>query len=886
MKFSIVIPTYNHCDDLLKPCIESIKKYTDLSNVEIIIVANGCTDNTKSYVSSLGYPFKLVWSTDGLGYTRATNLGIQAATGQYIILMNNDIVLLEQPTNNWLELLETPFIKDPLTGITGPVKFHWPVGKTTRTAMAFWLVMIPRSLFDQLGVLDEIFSPGMGEDGDFSIKAEIAGYKLISVPLDINGDFDKGIENFGFPVWHKGNGTFADNIYLKDDVIQRNNKILEERYGELSKTIDISIVVPTAHNFSNALKPCIEALLAYTDLSNKEIIVIANGSPPETREFLEAHKDVLRYVWFDDPQGYIRAVNSGISNSNGKYVVLLDDDSILLDQPKDHWISLLQSPFIADPLVGATSPFANYYEDMGLVLHSGCTMYNTQLLRHIGMFDETYNPGYFSDSDVAMKVWNAGYKCIEACEPGSPIKDYNSNAGMFIIYFPVCHIGHVQTMDKNKDIKIVEKNREILYNRYRISNKNMNYESNLGKWTWYQGVTEKFSYGDEQTYRLGAQFLKGCKTIEDWGCGTCYFSNFLDSVTSYKGIDGSHSKFVTEIHDLVQYRPVIKSDGIFMRHILENNYQWREVLQNALDSFKDKMVLVLFTPINDTETKVITVNSELGVPDIAFNINDILEFLKPFKFKREEIRSDTQYGVEQIFYIERFPKISIVIPTYNHCDDLLKPCIESIKRYTNLSSVEIIVVANGCTDGTRDYLNSLGEIVKLIWVDEAIGFTCATNLGIKAATSDYVLLLNNDTEILQSPVHYWLDTLYQPFKDDEKMALTGSLELFDGDIGKNFIVFCCALIKREVFDVIGLPDEIFSPGYGEDIDFTQKVEKNGYTWKCIDTTTPNPELRMHIGTFPLWHKGNQTFGEIPEYNNVIVQRNRQILIDRYIKNEI
>jgi glycosyltransferase involved in cell wall biosynthesis len=51
-KYSIVIPTYNHLEDCLKPCIESIIQHTDLQDVEIIIVANGCTDDTLKHFYS------------------------------------------------------------------------------------------------------------------------------------------------------------------------------------------------------------------------------------------------------------------------------------------------------------------------------------------------------------------------------------------------------------------------------------------------------------------------------------------------------------------------------------------------------------------------------------------------------------------------------------------------------------------------------------------------------------------------------------------------------------------------------------------------------------------------------------------------------------------
>ena len=80
-RYSVIIPTYNHCDDLLKPCLESIAQFTDLSTVEVIVVANGCVDHTREYVESLGEPFKLIWMDEAAGYTKATNVGIKAATG-------------------------------------------------------------------------------------------------------------------------------------------------------------------------------------------------------------------------------------------------------------------------------------------------------------------------------------------------------------------------------------------------------------------------------------------------------------------------------------------------------------------------------------------------------------------------------------------------------------------------------------------------------------------------------------------------------------------------------------------------------------------------------------------------------------------------------------
>jgi glycosyltransferase involved in cell wall biosynthesis len=114
MKYSVVIPTYNHCDDFLKPCIESIIEYTTLADFELIISANGCTDNTKQYLEHLksivpDLNLKVVWSDEPLGYPKATNLGIKSAVTDNIVLLNNDTVLLQQEKDTWLNLLVTPF---------------------------------------------------------------------------------------------------------------------------------------------------------------------------------------------------------------------------------------------------------------------------------------------------------------------------------------------------------------------------------------------------------------------------------------------------------------------------------------------------------------------------------------------------------------------------------------------------------------------------------------------------------------------------------------------------------------------------------------------------------------------------------------------------------
>jgi FkbM family methyltransferase len=572
--------------------------------------------------------------------------------------------------------------------------------------MAFWLVMIPRRVIDQVGLLDEIYSPGMGEDGDYSIRLHQAGYTLESVPQNTVTQFGLGIGPQVFPIYHKGNGTF-DAVPEKLEIIARNTTILTQKYGiqKPKHNVEISIVMPTYNHFHDAFKPGIDSLLKYTDLSNKEIIVVANGCVDETHDYLYALRDQVDYIWIQEPAGYIHAVNAGISNSVGKYVVLIDNDCVLLEQTKDAWIQLLQHPFLQDPEVGASSPFAHVYDQLGLVLHSGCTMYRADVLRQVGGFDPKYHPGYFSDSDVSLKISSQGYKCVEVPEHNDHKKYVSQpqhNRHFFEVKFPIMHLGDVQTMDKLQDIEIVKHNRELLYM--------------------------------------------------------------------------THQK-----HSQVKY--------------------------------------------------------------------------------------------------------SIVIPTYNHCDDLLKPCLESIQQYTHMQDVEVIVVANGCKDNTQEYVASLGHPFKLIWEPDAIGYTRATNLGIQAAQGEYVVLLNNDTQLLPQDLNTWLRMLEAPFADPQ-VGLTGPLQLFDNYANHAVLIFFCVMIPKRVFDQVGLLDEIFSPGGGEDIDFTVRALEAGYKHVMVPSDTAltwDPVKKTNTNFFPIWHKENKTFGEISEYGNYIVKRNGLINAVRYNK---
>jgi GT2 family glycosyltransferase len=870
-KISIIIPTYNHLEDCLKPCCESIIRNTDFKHIDVIIVANGCTDGTKAYVESLGTSFKLLWFAEAIGYTKAINEGLKAAKSDYIILLNNDIILLD---STWIGHLLKPFLLDDNVGITGPLKFTWPCGFTERTAIAFWCCMLKMDIINEIGFLDQDFSPGMGEDGAYCIEMESIGYKIVQVPVDASKKFGEGVSNQAFPIWHRGNGTFADQEQQKNEIIKRNTAILESKYsnaleqsymygyksfsdtyilfpyfrryankceritefgvrdvystfgflaarplkmtsydiytssningakdiakgsgidykfiehdvltteieetdllfidtlhtyGQLSQELKLhankarkyimfhdtftwrekdeietttekkglytaireflqnnpqwqpeldisishglfvlkriptfSIIVPTCNN--ELLKECLSRIFLYTDLIDKEIIVSANGCSSDTMTYLYSLRRKISIINFGEAVGQVKPVNGGVKLAQGKYIILLDDDSLLLPQEKDSWIKMLQAPFLSDPKVGGAGPGYAHYPELGHAIHTFCAMYPKDLWDRVGGGDEVYEYGYLYDADLSFKIQKEGYKIVS-------VGSLPDGQCVFPIYHPE---SPATTERKQKDAELLKKNRDILYERY--------------------------------------------------------------------------SKKVNE---------------------------------------------------------------------------------KPTYFPTSENI-----------------KISIIIPTYNHLEDCLKPCVESLIKHTNFEGIEVIIVANGCKDGTKDYIShkiNVGRYpFKLIWSDEALGFTKATNIGIKEAKGEYIILLNNDTQLLDKgqPKHTWIEMLLAPFKNNEKVGLTGPLHLYDNYAGYMVTIFFCVMIKRKLFEILGPLDEIFSPGGGEDIDLCVKAIKAGYEQVQVPDKniklSPTKEGVMNEGFFPIWHKGEGTFSDNADYGNRIIKVN-------------
>ncbi len=152
-------------------------------------------------------------------------------------------------------------------------------------------------------------------------------------------------------------------------------------------------------------------------------------------------------------------------------------------------------------------------------------------------------------------------------------------------------------------------------------------------------------YGAPDTYRLSAVWLRACGTVSDWGGASGAFAEYLPSETSYRNVDGTLQAVDQVLADLALYREA--SDGILLRHVLDNTDEWEPILANAMRCFRDRMAVVTFTPDAEVTTKISHKN---GWPTWNFNPADLRAAMAPHLVGEMFIQTSHP---ERIYYLEK-----------------------------------------------------------------------------------------------------------------------------------------------------------------------------------------------------------------------------------------
>lgn len=327
----------------------------------------------------------------------------------------------------------------------------------------------------------------------------------------------------------------------------------------------------------------------------------------------------------------------------------------------------------------------------------------------------------------------------------------------------------------------------------------------------------------------------------------CHFSVFsrelLDEVGMFRPeYDGSQD------HDMI-LRLTSKAKRIF--HIRKLLYFWRSHPNSVAQTLSSKSYAI------DAGKRAVRDSIKEAGYDCVVESSAILP---------------TIYRVKYELKFE--PLVSIVIPNMNHLSDL-KRCINSIIRKSSYKNYEIIIIENNSTDSKLfDYYKELEKLsnVKVITYEGKFNYSDINNTGVKAAKGEYLILLNNDTEVIAPS---WIEEMLMYAQRDDVGAVGAKLYYPDGTIqhagvivglggiaghthckrgnhdegymGKlhfaqdlSAVTAACLMIKKELFDELGGLDCDFAVAFN-DVDLCVRIREKG----LLNVFTPYAELYHH-----------------------------------------
>ncbi len=201
------------------------------------------------------------------------------------------------------------------------------------------------------------------------------------------------------------------------------------------------------------------------------------------------------------------------------------------------------------------------------------------------------------------------------------------------------------------------------------------------------------------------------------------------------------------------------------------------------------------------------------------------------------------------------PRVSVIIPAWRR-PDLLRRCLASLARHrANCASFETVILLNGATPEVASVVSDETEGARVVHSRVNLGFGRGSNRAARKATGEFLVLLNDDTEVQEG----WLDALVQAADAHPSAGAVGSrMVSYDGrlleagglvwreavgsHVGRGLpestnhyrflreVDYCSAsslLVRRTTWDAVGGFDERYFPGYYEDVDLCLSIRRLG-----------------------------------------------------------
>jgi len=372
MKYSIVMLAYNHLNYTIQ-AIESIRR--NCTDYELIIIDNASTDGTKGFLDELSRQNEnvlVIHNSENKGVPAGLNEGMKHCNGEYIVWLNNDVIITPNALEQMVQKME--FVEKTTelrqVGMVGPM-MNFVADRQLLEGASYnienlddfatkhhdanpddweytgWLcgscLLFRKDIFQQIGNVDERFSPGGYEDNDYCLRAILQGWKLV-------------IDRSTF-VHHYGSKTFGTTEFLNSKWGLKHFDTFIEKWQDPE---------PKKLFACYRVKNCAEDLrrsLAKTAEVVDGIVVWDDNSTDNTSEVAASFEKVVKIIQSDLPFNEKRDRNAVIGMAKEfepDWIIVIDGDEVLEEQWTYETSQKLMHP--PDPQILAYSfPFRNFW---------------------------------------------------------------------------------------------------------------------------------------------------------------------------------------------------------------------------------------------------------------------------------------------------------------------------------------------------------------------------------------------------------------------------------------------------------------------------------------------------------------------------------------------
>lgn len=410
------------------------------------------------------------------------------------------------------------------------------------------------------------------------------------------------------------------------------------------------------------------------------------------------------------------------------------------------------------------------------------------------------------------------------------------------------------------------------------------------------------------------------ESLLDFGGGvgteSIYFANYGYSVT-YHDLPGT-------THDFAKYRFSLYAPEVLAIDSRESLGVYDAIIcLEVLEHLVNPLATInfLYDKLAYGGILFLTESFELVSSDYPSHLQENTKFAKGFEKKLVEIGFSIIDKISngRIFVLGKFGTVDIVLPTYNAIEHV-KQCVNSVKISTEEVPYRFVFVNDASTtpEIKKFFKKEIGERDIYLENDANLGFVKTANRGIQASSENDVVLLNTDTKVTKGWLSAILRSIYKnnnyatanPLSNNSSIYSIDGLSVLEKQLSLNTIgeIVCassmhivpeipvsvgfCMYIKRTALKVVGLLDEIFERGYGEESDFCMRCREEGYAHILVDDA-----FVYHQGHVSMLAAGYIKSGDTsidahekilhdryPDYSQIICSFNEQRIMRRIASN--